>query len=300
MRGLELQYEQKLEVLRNLEGASVEIDFAGGDPLACYENYLVIRAASQKFGRESVSITSTGLRLDRYDLDEVARMIGQFEFTFDEAPDATSHHRPLGYNTCNLQQARAFGVRGVRTKAQLPLHSGNTTEEDAERIYACLHEAGISELLLMRVFPVGRGHVGFDRNWRMTARATVEAVQLYRRLEARFGSPQLRLQCALRFLEGASAENPCDLLRASFGINPNGQLLLSAWATGPTGGVLDERFVLGDLSRESFSAILSTERVRGLRARLDDNFGHCKVFALLASTIRGDGALFDRADYLYQ
>jgi hypothetical protein len=49
-----------LNVLRNLEGNDVTIDFAGGDPLSCYENYLVIKAASQKFGKQNISITSTG------------------------------------------------------------------------------------------------------------------------------------------------------------------------------------------------------------------------------------------------
>lgn len=60
IKGKEPTYEDKIKILKNLIGHKVKIDFAGGDPLACHENYLIIKFASKLFGKESISITSTG------------------------------------------------------------------------------------------------------------------------------------------------------------------------------------------------------------------------------------------------
>ncbi|MBD2043770.1 hypothetical protein [Microcoleus sp. FACHB-672] len=46
-RGLELTYEQKIKLINNILPLSAEIDFSGGDPLACYENFLVMQEAKK-------------------------------------------------------------------------------------------------------------------------------------------------------------------------------------------------------------------------------------------------------------
>jgi pyruvate-formate lyase-activating enzyme len=299
-RGLELQYGEKIAVLENLTPRPAKIDFAGGDPLCCYENYLVIQRASALFGREAISVTNTGYGWRRYDLNNLAELIGQFELTFDEPLSTLPMHRPSGYNASNLRIASEFAKRGVRTKAQLPIHRGNQSEDAVVSLYHRAREANIDEILLMRAFPVGRGYTSLKAAAGVDRGRLVEIIGQYRALAVRYGRPAVRLQCALRHLDGPSDRNPCDLLQDSFGINPRGTLLASAWATNGIGDPLDEAFVLGDLSRHSLGSLLETARMRSYRERLDENFGHCKIFAFLGSDTRGVDALFSCSDPLYR
>jgi MoaA/NifB/PqqE/SkfB family radical SAM enzyme len=299
--GLELDYPAKLSVLKNLSSYLAKIDFAGGDPLSCYENFLVIKHAAMLFGKENVSVTSTGAGLDRYGFEQIAETIGRFEFTFDEVAEADAVNRPKGYNPSNLRAARRFSALGVRTKAQLPIHTGNCGREEIHRIYASLQNANIEEILLMRTFPVGRGLKKYQAKWMLSRADTVRAIETFRDLEAKYLQPRIRLQCALKHLtpDAGNESNPCDLLRESFGINPRGQLLLSAWATNSVGDPLHDVFVVGDISKDSLADLLSTARVEWLRGRLNENFGHCKIFAFLFSAESAEDALFSNADPLY-
>jgi hypothetical protein len=81
--------------------------------------------------------------------------------------------------------------------------------------------------------------------------------------------------------DGDNGPNPCDLLAASFGLMPDGTLLLSPWAIGPHGLPFGSEWALGNLADTPLSALLETERVADLARRLDENFGHCKIFAYL-------------------
>lgn len=299
-RGKEISYDEKISILKNLEENKVNIDFAGGDPLSCYENYLVIKRASELFGRENISITSTGFTLKNYGVDRISEIIGEFEFTLDEVTDSPAINRPNGYNGSNIFYAKKFSEKGIKTKAQIPIHGGNCSSVDIEKIYLQLTEAGVNELLLMRVFPVGRGR-SFIIKQGMYERSDYEAViDLYRKMEKKYSGPKVRLQCALKHLESLpSDQNPCDLMRESYGINPKGQLLLSAWATNDVGEPLDDDFVLGKLHEESFKQILQSKKAKEYFKNLDNNFGHCKIFSHVFSKEVKTIGIFSKSDPLY-
>jgi len=297
-RGLELNYAQKLTVLDNLASSNVEIDFAGGDPLACYENFLIMKEAARRFGRESISITSTGANWTRYDIEEVASLIGEFEFTFDEPID-DKVNRPKSYNNANLSMAQKFSSLGIATKAQAPLHSGNVSDPAVASVFEALNDAGIDELLLMRLFPVGRAE-GKGDHWAPNKAELLRAIENYHKLSDRYGKPTIRLQCALRYLYPDTLKtNPCDAVTNSFGINWQGNLLLSAWANNSSGDVLDDAFVLGDLTSQTLSHIRSSDKVTRYLERVNDNFGHCKIFAFVHSNDSTENALFRSTDPLY-
>jgi len=298
LRKVELSYEQKIKVLNNIIPLSAEIDFAGGDPLACYENFLVIQEASKIFGRDNISITSTGATLSRYSLSEIASAIGKYEFTFDEPIERIPINRPLGYNSANLCVARKLSGLNLKTKAQMPLHSGNMDPSRISLLYNSLHEAEIDELLLMRVFPVGRGSQNYKNDTQRND--YLAAINHFRNLEKKLIYPKVRLQCALKHLDQIDYdENPCDLMRNSFGINPRGDLLISAWATNPIGDPLDDAFVLGNISENSFESLLQNEKARNYFTKLDLNWGHCKIFSFVFSSSKRSDSLFEKSDPLY-
>lgn len=300
-RGKELRFHEKISLLSNLSGNNVEIDFAGGDPLSCYENFLTIKEASTQFGRENISITSTGFSINRYGVDTIADIIGEFEFTLDEITDKPPTHRPKGYNASNLHYAKLFAEKGLKTKAQLPIHSGNFSYESIKNIYLNLAEGKIDELLLMRTFPVGRGRTFILKNGMYFQDKYLRIIEAYRELEAKYHGPHVRLQCALKHLEPSeNKENPCDLMRNSYGINPKGNLLLSAWATNNIGEPLSEHFVLGDLHKSSFRDLLSSPKALNYFSKLDNNYGHCKIFSYFFSPGQTADEIFVSKDPLYE
>lgn len=298
IKGKEPTYEDKIKILKNLIGHKVKIDFAGGDPLACHENYLIIKFASKLFGKESISITSTGAFVKKYGAQEISTFIGEYEFTYDQPSDSPQDSRPLGYNSSNLRIAKNFSNIGVRTKAQLPIHHGNIDLNKIEKIYSDLCKANISELLLMRTFPVGRGE-RYLRSHTLTKTEITETIKHYKKIESP-SKTKVRLQCALKHLYTVDkVNNPCDLMHESFGINFKGDLLLSARANNAKGLPLSDDFVLGNLCDQSFNEISTSEKFQRYKKRLNENFGHCKIFSYTASAEKTEDSLFQKNDPLY-
>lgn len=303
-KGLELDLAQKLRLIGNIDVGDARLDISGGDPLCVPENIQVLRTASAKLGRRNVTLTATGAGLIDVDLEEVANLVGEYNFTFDSASVADVAHRPKMYAVRNFKVAKQFAALGAVTRAEFPITRSTSDPDHLRRLYVQLHEAGINKLLLMRLFPVGRGEtVASDTLSPGEYRA---AITTLRALEAEYGSPTLKLQCALRHFESAPASllagsvNPCDMVQESFGITPDGTILMSPWAINGRGRPMDPTFVLGNLFRQRLSEILASERVAEVRRRAGENFGHCKIFTFLHSA-KADPfeRLFDTADPLY-
>lgn len=297
-RGLEPSFQGKIRILHNLKGLNLKIDFAGGEPLACHENILVIKEASKIFGKESVSVTSTGVISKSHSILEISDIIGEYEFTYDEAEATLNQCRPNGYNNSNLKIAAKFSELGVRTKAQLPIHKKNMTRAAAESIYSSLCDSKISELLLMRTFPVGRG-ISYLEKHQITKPELAQAITNFCELDTTDGT-RVRLQCALKTITKIEkpTANPCDLMQSSFGINFRGDLLISAWGNNSHGLPLSSHFVLGNLCTSSFQELSKTDKFKRYKRRLNENFGHCKIFAYANSRTKDEDSLFSKADPL--
>jgi len=295
---LELSLEEKLQVLDNLEGTNFEIDFSGGDPLVCSENLEVIRYAANKYGRENFTVTTTGVGLSKIKAEQLIPYISKLEFTYDNAEEKFDPIRPREYNNSNLKKASLLSRKGINIKALMPLSKRNISPRILRLLYENLHVAGIREVELMRYFPVGRG---LGKNEEMPSREEYEmAIEIFYEMEAKYNLPKVNLQCALKCLYNTSNENPCNLYRESLGITAKGILLTSAWAIGSKGEPLDEIFVLGSLVDNSISELLNSEKGHYYQRRLDENLGHCKIFAYLNSKKEDPfDRLFDRTDPFY-
>lgn len=300
-RGRELFLSEKMAVLNHINVERASIDFAGGDPLACAENILVIAAAAKKFGRGNVSITSTGHSISRYPFDLISSAIGTFEFTYDEPKSQPAKCRPTGYNESNLAVAKRFSSAGILTKCQIPLHFGNSSNASISQLVGDLAQAEISEILLMRVFPVGRGGRFTNNGSSLSKDQILRSIDMFRQESSRIGGPSVRLQCALKHLytDGVAENNPCDMMQNSFGINYQGLLLTSAWATNEQGMPLSSDFVLGSLVRDGFDRIALSDKFSNLSSRLNENWGHCKIFAYANSADRRGDSMFSRRDPLF-
>lgn len=300
--GLELDLQGKLRVLDHLEGMSARLDLSGGDVLVVSENLEVLRVAAARFGRGQITLTATGAGLSKFDATMLSPLIGELNFTYDSARSETQSTRPSGYAAGNLRKAAEFAGRGVHTRAECPLTLENISDEaQLTAIYLNLRDAGIDKLLLMRLFPVGRGtsHGASVPNPDQYRRA----ISLFRDLEAKISGPAVKIQCALRGFDEPSCAvataNPCDLMTESFGLTPNGTLLASPWAVDGRGRPIHDAFVLGNLATTPLSDILQSEKALSYMSRLDENHGHCKIFSFLHSKKENAiDRLFDVADPL--
>ncbi|MFO1078013.1 MAG: hypothetical protein U1E73_09865 [Planctomycetota bacterium] len=188
----------------------------------------------------------------------------------------------------------------MKTRAECPLTQHNIQPAILTQIYLDLHSAGIDKLLVMRLFPSGRG-AGIAASV-PSAQQYREAIALLRALQDTHGFPKIKLQCALKHIEGtAGGENPCDMVRESFGLMASGLLLASPWAIGPHGSPLDDAWVLGNLATTHLSQILTSERAQRFANRLDENLGHCKLHAFVnAANADPIERMLAKADPLYR
>ncbi|MEU4477783.1 hypothetical protein AB0F68_06910 [Micromonospora sp. NPDC023966] len=297
---MELDLEGKRRVLRHLGDHRVKLDISGGDPLSVKENYVLLREASELLGRDQITLTATGAGLATYAVSEIVPYVGELNFTYDGTSLQKGSLRPATYAKGNLRKARQFADAGVRVRGECPLTVHNSQPQVLRRIYQDLHDAGVETLLVMRLFPVGRGV--------STSAATPNpggyraAIDTLRQLERANGSPKVKLQCALKHLDGFSAgENPCDAITQSFGLTPQGILLGSPWAVDAVGRPMDDAWVLGNLADQPLSTILLSHKAANLRRRADENHGHCKIFSWLNGRSRSSvDRIFEKSDPLYR
>lgn len=299
--GLELTLQEKIRVVEHLEGFDARLDISGGDPLILPENWKLLEFASRRLGKSNITVTATGGGLHKNQIEVLSQHIGEFNFTYDPAFVLGHANRPPGYADSNIHVGSQLARKDILTRAELPLTISNCSPENLRSIYLSISEAGIHRLLLMRLFPVGRGAHHSDA---VPSRdAYVGAIRTLRDIEQRYGKPSVHLQCALRHLESTGGNhevNPCDLLSRSFGLMADGTLLLSPWAIGPQGQPLANEWILGNLARSPLAALINDNALGSLQRRLDDNFGHCKVFAYLNSDEAEPHArLLDNADPLF-
>ncbi|WP_162534074.1 hypothetical protein [Candidatus Cardinium hertigii] len=103
----------------------------------------------------------------------------------------------------------------------------------------------------------------------------------------RYGYPKIKLQYALKFFDDAYKDslkiNPCDAVRTSFGLIPDGTLLASPWAINNRGNPLDDVWMFGNLFKKPLESILAQEKAKVFLSRQNENFGQCKIHAFLAS-----------------
>lgn len=298
-QGLELSYEEKIKVLDNLSGVTPKIDFSGGDPLSASENLKVMQLASSRFGRKQITLTATGAGLAKCNPNEIAHMIGELNFTYDSVTTTASKNRPAGYASGNLKKAAQFKQAGVKTRGECPLTIRNLKKQQLEKLYLNLHDHGIDKLLIMRLFPVGRGT--FRQEDIPNIEQYRQAIDILRELETKYGNPTLKLQCALKWLvDKGISNNPCDVVEESFGLTANGTLLASPWAINHMGKPLDESWVLGNLAQTPMTRLLSSDKANEFVKRKNENFGHCKIFAYFNSKrVEKFDRIFDASDPLY-
>ncbi len=238
---IELLLEDKLRIVDNLDIQNIDIDVSGGEPLLFSENRDIIKRLSKKFGRNKISITTTGKGLGLVNINILKEIVGEIGFTYD-FPYEPNFLRPKGYNSSNLEQIKRIVRVGIKTMAQIPLTKLNVDKEIITNIYRNLTNVEVNRLHLMKFFPVGRGAQRLDLS--LTDQEYQTAIKEYKKLEQSQG-PKVYVQTALRNFRKNSSH---------FNITSQGLLLSDPWAYDGYGKPKSES-ILGDLKYQKFSKI---------------------------------------------
>lgn len=240
----DLNLEGKLKIINNLDSDAIKIDFSGGEPLISNENLEVLKVLSKKFGKNRISITSTGKGLEKIDLGLLSELVSEVGFTYDY-PCEPSPDRPFGYNKHNLELATEVSTRGITTIAQTPLIKSNISLPLIEQIYSNLNKSEIDYLLLMKFSSSGRG--GLRQELVLTKNEIKKSIKLYRKLESIYRKPKIKLTPSLR---GDFIGN----VATSLNITNEGLLLSNPWSYDKKGKPL-QKYILGDLTESKLSEI---------------------------------------------
>jgi len=243
----DLSLEDKLKVIENLDSKSIKIDFSGGEPLWNLENIEILKVLSEKFGREMISVTSTGKGLERVDLEELAKYVSEVGFIY-HFPRESFPDRPVGYNKHNLELAKEVSERGIETMAQTPLIKPNTAPEIIEEIYLNLNQSKIDRLLLMRFSESGRGISRVDLS--LNQREINNTLKIYKNLETKYEKPKIKITPSIKGeLVGK--------IFTSLNISNQGLLLSNPWSY-DSKGKPQEYCIFGDLTKDKLSKLAGT------------------------------------------
>ena len=288
--GRELTPEQWCGVAKRIldRDPRAEFDLSGGDCLALpwVSRQLIPSILNQTQNPRQVAVTSTAKSLvqwiDKAGTSNWAKP-GTIHITYDG-------YRP--YSAENIALVPQVRNLGVDVHVECPLTTENCHVAGVRSVYHALKDARISELLLMRFFPVGRGADksrlgGYEpsgSNYR-------DAIAEFMRLEKEHpDGPRVKVQCALGgFLPGGDGAAKCKMGDGTWCIMPNGTLLTCPWAYGMGGYPLDEAFNAGNALQTNVAEWLSAGR--HLRAELRSHYPRkCIVRAFTQDLLDGTHA----------
>jgi hypothetical protein len=283
-----LTLEQKLQVVRNLEGVDVEVGLSGGDLLLNPDNLEVLRTLSEQIdGKQNIGLTTTNLGLRLSEPSGWLPHIAQVEVTYDSPVARDPNHQQPGYNSANYRAlcdlVGECGKYGVNIKALVPISRLHTDPKMVEALYSELNRSGVPYVYLMRTLPVGRASGLKDEP--LTANELRGVISKFREQKQTFpGGPEVQLMCGLRLLlPNEFPGNQCSVGKTTVDITTTGKVIVDAFAYGPQGQALFPEAILGDLTRQKLTDIISTAEAQRLSLLNDQNVGHCRVAAYINS-----------------
>jgi len=268
----ELSFNEKIRVIDNisLTNEKIRIDFSGGDPFIIPENLKLIKYATDIFGKKAISVSTTLNSLYKIEINELSYSIAEIGLSISDFIGDGDPSEEL------LRMFDTFYKTRVKVKVHIPLTRRFLNRTYCLKIFKKLHQLKIDEILLMRLFPVGRI---YTRQFNMLTRNEhLEIMDNFFHLETEYCLPKIIIQCALQGIYSNGKENSCKMGCNSFGVTADGLLILSAWGYGKNGKPLGSDWIIGDLKTTVIDDLLKNNKVMQFEKEGIMNNGHCKVY----------------------
>lgn len=254
----ELNFNEKLQILHKLDHEKYCIDFSGGEIFIDKSNVDLIIAASQLFGKENVSLSSSGAYLTDEIIEILRSTINDIELTLDTHPDQNYSLRPSGYHNCAARAIKKLKNSGITVGVQTVLTKNNIDFDSLINLYNWLESNNVDKWSLLRFFPSGRGAQKFD-NLVPSHKDYCDTIEMIKSFSAN-SRMDVHFQYLLPNHEGYT--NECRCVKKSLGILPNGNVTSCFWAIDQNMSPIDNKFLLGNLHESNFDEIMNSDNAK--------------------------------------
>lgn len=231
---------------------NVCIDFSGGDPLVSRKDINLIKKAVKLIGKENISISTTGLSLEKLNDEEILELSQSYDLTYDFPVKYNDlDKRDKRYNSKNFEQGKRIRNLGISLNIFIPLQ--NLEEYLMDELVKDLIELNPKTISIIRLMPVGsltsNNLIKFDE------------VKLYNSLKEKLISNkyegEFKATCSLRTI--INDKNGCNMIREKYGIDHLGNLYSCIWASDIIDN--DNPFLLGNLLKRDMIELISAKTI---------------------------------------
>lgn len=229
---------------------NVCIDFSGGDPLSNKEDIKLIKKTTKIIGKENVSVSTTGLSLEKLSDEEILELSQNYDLTYDFPIKYNElDKRDKRYNYKNIEQGRRIKNLGLALNIFIPLQ--NLEEYLIDELVKDLIELNPNSISIIRLMPVGslsiKDLMKFDE------------ISIYNKLKEKIISNkykgEFKATCSLRTI--INDKKGCNMINEKYGVDHLGNLYSCIWAS----DILDNKnlFKLGNLLENDMVELISTK-----------------------------------------
>lgn len=263
----ELTQKQKLDVVRQIEelcknGYNARIDLSGGEIFTDIEHHMeLVKALSDALGKEKVGISCSGYGIDKKLADFLAQNVHDVEMTMDVVANRYYKLRPLGYSKTAAKAVLLLKNAGCKVGLQTVATTYNNNYKDTSDVFKWACENGVDNWSILRFFPSGRGA---DYPEAAMNDAECEAYVHMVSNMAKCSNSAFKPQVDFHYLMPGHSKytHVCRCVRHSIGILPNGDVVSCFWALDSNTGVIEPKFLLGNVKDKSLREILNGEKAR--------------------------------------
>lgn len=261
----ELTAEQQLCIVPQLaelreNGYDVKIDLSGGEIFTDKAKHLpLIQSLSETLGKEKVGISCSGFGIDAKLAEFLGTYIHDVEMTMDVVPYRPYLLRPVGYSVAAAKAVSLLKNAGCEVGLQTVVSSYNSSFEDAFSVFAWCCANHVDNWSLLRFFPSGRG-AQFPKAW-MNDKSCEQYVHMVQELVRNCPSehkPEVDFHYSMP--GHIKYSETCRCVRHSVGILPNGDVVACFWALDSSTGIVDPKFLLGNVKQNSLLEILNNPK----------------------------------------
>ena len=241
---------------------NVCIDFSGGDPLMEKNDINLIRKAVGIIGKENISISTTGLSLEKLTDKEILDLSQSYDLTYD-FPIKYNYldKRDINYNLKNFEQGKRITKLGLDLNIFIPLQNMKNYLEN--ELVKDLIELNPKSISIIRLMPVGSL---FNQNI-----IDFNEKEAYNNLKSKLlqnnYKGDIKATCSLRTV--LKHVKGCNMINDKYGIDHLGNLYFCIWAADILNN--DNPFLLGNLLENDMNLLIFNNNIL-----LDKN--NCAVY----------------------
>ena len=213
-----------LNSITSIGKSNICIDFSGGAPLTNKEDIDLIKKASKAIGKENISISTTGLSLEKFSDEEILDLSRSYDLTYDFPIKYNElDKRDKRYNCKNFEQGKRIKNLGVALNIFIPLQ--NLEDYIIDELVKDLLELNPNSISIIRLMPVG--------SLSLNDLVKFDEVKLYNKLKEKMMSNnykgKFKATCSLRTI--LNENKGCNMVDEKYGVDHLGNLYSCIWAS---------------------------------------------------------------------